>query len=79
MTKREAQRQTAQENGLRALGFSQAEAEQLRRISNRLHRWYEKECGVDNGCIERDEERRALLAQQRQRSKGSHGRSRARR
>jgi hypothetical protein len=55
MTKREALRQTAQENTLLGLGFTLAEAEALRRISMTLHRWYELECGTDNGCIERDE------------------------
>lgn len=55
MTKREALRQTQQENALLALGFTRDEAESLRRISIRLQRWYEKECGIDGGCIERDE------------------------
>ena len=31
------------------------EAEKLRRISKTLHRWHERECGTDGGCIERDE------------------------
>lgn len=56
MTKREALRQTQQENTLLALGFTREEAEQLRRISMRLHRWAERECGDGTGCIERDEE-----------------------
>ena len=56
MTKREAERLTHQENTLMQLGFTQAEAESLRRISMTLHRWHEKECGTDNGCIERDEQ-----------------------
>lgn len=56
MTKREAIRQTVQEDTLRALGFTREEAEALRRISMTLHRWAEKECGDGNGCIERDEE-----------------------
>jgi hypothetical protein len=55
MTKREALRQTEQEHALLNLGFTRAEAEQLRRISMTLHRWHEKECGDGNGCIERDE------------------------
>ena len=54
-TKRERERQTAQENNLMSLGFSQYEAEKLRRISMTLHRWFELECGNDHGCIERDE------------------------
>ena len=56
MTKREAERQTAQENTLIELGFTREEADQLRRISVRLHSWYERECGNGNGAIERDEE-----------------------
>ncbi len=55
-TKREAQRQTHQENVLLSLGFTQWEAEKLRRISMTLHRWHELECGIDGGCIERNEE-----------------------
>lgn len=55
MTKQEAMRQTHQEDALIGLGFTNAEAEQLRRISMTLHRWHERECGTDNGCIERDE------------------------
>lgn len=56
MTKREAMRQTQQEDTLRALGFTRIEAEQLRRISMTLHRWAERECGDEHGCIERDEQ-----------------------
>lgn len=55
MTKKEAIRQTQQENVLMALGFTSQEAESLRRISMTLHRWHERECGDDGGCIERDE------------------------
>ena len=55
MTRVEAMRQTAQANMLRGLGFTQDEAEKLRRISMTLHRWHERECGTDGGCIERDE------------------------
>jgi hypothetical protein len=55
MTKREALRQTEQEDRLLELGFTRSEAESLRRISMTLHRWFEKECGDGNGCIERDE------------------------
>jgi hypothetical protein len=55
MTKKEAMRITHQENVLMQLGFTQAEAEQLRRISMTLQRWHELECGVDGGCVERDE------------------------
>lgn len=53
MTKKEAMRQTHQENALMSLGFTRDEAEQLRRISNTLHRWFEHEC---NGAIQRDED-----------------------
>ena len=56
MTKREAIRQTHQENTLLSLGFTRKDAESLRRISNQLHRWYELECGVDAGGVERDEQ-----------------------
>jgi hypothetical protein len=56
MTKKEAMRQTDQENTLLTLGFTRAEADSLRRISIRLQHWYEKECGIGNGCIERDEQ-----------------------
>ncbi len=56
MTRKESMRQTHLFDALRALGFTQAEAESLRRISMTLHRWHEMECGVDGGCIERDEE-----------------------
>lgn len=55
MTKREALRQTHQENTLLSLGVSRSDAESLRRISITLHRWHERECGTGDGCIERDE------------------------
>lgn len=41
---------------LAQLGIDYNSAEQLRRIAMTLHRWFEMECGTDNGCIERDEE-----------------------
>jgi len=53
MTRKEAIRQTAQENTLLSLGFTREEAEALRRISMTLHRWFEHEC---NGYIQRDED-----------------------
>jgi len=56
ISKREALRLTEQENTLINLGFTSLEADKLRRISLTLRRWYELECGSDNGCIERDEE-----------------------
>lgn len=55
MTKQERERITTQENTLCTLGFAPHEAEKLRRISNTLRRWHERECGIDGGCIERDE------------------------
>lgn len=55
MNKREAERLTRQNDTLRSLGFTQEEAEQLRRISRALHRWHELECGTSDGHIERDE------------------------
>ena len=54
MTKTEAMRQTRQLDVLQSLGFTQDEAESLRRISMTLQRWHELECGTDRGCIERD-------------------------
>ena len=60
MTKKEAMRITHQENTLMELGFTQQEAEQLRRISMTLQRWHELECGDGNQhnswAIERDDE-----------------------
>lgn len=55
MTRTEAMRQTRQIEVLQSLGFTQAEAESLRRISMTLRRWHELECGTEHGCIERDE------------------------
>lgn len=55
MTRKEAVRINEQTDRLCNLGFTIAEAEQLRRISMTLRRWYELECGDDSGCIERDE------------------------
>lgn len=55
MNKREAQRQAHQQNTLMALGFTQDEADALRRISMTLRRWHELECGDGNGYIARDE------------------------
>lgn len=40
---------------LESLGITPADAAALRRISMTLHRWYELECGTDQGAIERDE------------------------
>jgi len=55
MTKREKQRITAQENTLIGLGFTAIQADKLRKISMTLQRWHELECGIDGGCIERNE------------------------
>lgn len=55
MTKKEYFRQYQQSQTLMGLGFTYVESEALRRISMTLHRWSELECGIDNGCIERDE------------------------
>jgi hypothetical protein len=56
MTRKEAERLTRQNDTLRELGFTREECDALRRISMTLQRWHERECGTDNGCIERDEE-----------------------
>ena len=56
MNKRERERLTAQENALVSLGFTIDEADTLRRISRTLRRWHELECGIDAGCIERDDD-----------------------
>jgi hypothetical protein len=40
---------------LERAGITPNDAEKLRRIALTLHRWSELECGVDNGCVERDE------------------------
>lgn len=59
MTRKEAERQTRQMDTLRSLGFTRDEAEQLRRISMTLRRWFELECGDSNEyvswAIERDD------------------------
>ena len=54
MNRKEATRQTHQQDTLRSLGFTNEEADKLRRISMTLQRWHELECGVDGGCVERD-------------------------
>ena len=40
---------------LEQAGITYTDAVKLRRIALTLHRWHERECGLDNGCIERDE------------------------
>ena len=54
MTKTEAARRTALENALMTIGFTRDESDALRRISLTLRRWFELECGIDGGCIERE-------------------------
>jgi hypothetical protein len=56
MNRKEATRQTHQQDTLRSLGFSNEEADKLRRISMTLQRWHELECGIDGGCVERNPE-----------------------
>jgi hypothetical protein len=56
MTKAELLRLTALESSLISLGFTPDEFTKLRRISLTLRRWYERECGIDGGAIERDNE-----------------------
>ena len=57
MTKHEAMRQARQENVLMSLGFTQDEADKLRRISMTLQRWHELECGTGEGQVTRSVER----------------------
>lgn len=58
MTKAEAMHQMRQMEVLQSLGFTQDEAESLRRISMTLRRWFELECGNSDDygswAIERD-------------------------
>ncbi len=54
-TTREARASWAAQNALMNAGISIEDAEALRRISMALHRWHERECGIGDGCIERDE------------------------
>ena len=58
MTKQESQRLNRMCSTLQSLGFTQSEAESLRRISMTLHRWHELACGDSNKycswSIERD-------------------------
>lgn len=55
MTHKEWERRLRLEHSLMVLGFTQEECTALRRISGTLRRWFELECGVGHGCIERDE------------------------
>lgn len=56
MTKAEFIRRQHLENTLTGLGFTAEEVKKLRKISNTLRNWFERECGDDCGVIERDEE-----------------------
>jgi hypothetical protein len=56
MTKNELLRIARQYNTLMQLGFTTEEANKLRRINSTLQRWHELECGIDSGCVERDEQ-----------------------
>jgi len=58
MNRKEAMRQTHQIETLQSLGFSANQADTLRRISMTLQRWHELECGIDGGCVERDNNRK---------------------
>ena len=40
---------------LRKWGFDRKESDTLFRVSHTLRKWFEQECGVENGHIERDE------------------------
>jgi hypothetical protein len=61
MTKKEAIRRYEQANRLARLGFTEAEAETLRRISMALSRWAEAEC---NGEVEVDDDGKAFRVHQ---------------
>ena len=41
---------------LQSAGIAYNDALAIRRCAMTLHRWSELECGLDGGCIERDEE-----------------------
>ena len=56
MTKKETERRARQLRTLQSLGFTDFEADKLRRISITLQRWHELECGIDGGVIERDDD-----------------------
>jgi hypothetical protein len=43
-------------NQVLSLGVTYDDATALRRISMTLRRWFELECGLDNGAIERDDD-----------------------
>jgi len=55
MTRKEAERLNRLFNALQQVGITRDHAKTLRRTSMTLRRWFEKECGSENGAIERDE------------------------
>lgn len=55
MTKRETERRARLYETLQSLGFTAAEADTMRRMSNTLQNWHSMECGDYRGSIERDE------------------------
>ncbi len=55
MNKAEHERRARLTATLARMGYSESEADALRRISNALRAWYERECGTDAGAVERDE------------------------
>ena len=55
MNKRELEDYRHMMAALEQLGFTYNERQALRRISMTLHRWHERECGDEYGCIERDD------------------------
>ena len=55
MTKREMMERHHMLRALESHGIGFDDAMKLRAISIRLRSWFERECGTDNGCIERDE------------------------
>lgn len=54
-TKNEWMRRQNLQNALTGLGFTVDEVAKLRRISSTLRLWFERECGMDHGAIERDD------------------------
>lgn len=55
MNQTEHERRARLHATLASMGYADAEIDALRRISNALQRWYERECGTGDGHIERDE------------------------
>lgn len=55
MTKREFEEQLRMFRALEDAGIDYDDRYDLQCISRRLRSWFERECGTDNGSIERDE------------------------